>query len=354
DDELLAALALELQPVLGPPAAVPRVGALGDEPLPALGARLPVVRLPLGVPVLGVAQRVVEGQQGAQDRLALQQRQRADVPPAGPQHVKQVVVGRHLGEQVRGGIDDAKAVLQKTEFRLALVEGDDLPVDDEVVAEMLRGQRFGDLREGAADVVLVAGHQPYLPAADERQAALAVQLALEDPGRVGEPVPGERGQLRIQPAGQARLALLVAHLTPLPLPHGQPRHEVAPTQRRVLPHIMHVLRWLGSDRGDGPEATQRPARPWLRGHWARAEQIRRSEMSLPACQERMLSAIEKTLRAGEPRLASIFAIFTRLASGEELPRTEQLMPQPWLRRVLASAGRAFRSFFPRSRPRGIA
>jgi len=77
-------------------------------------------------------------------------------------------------------------------------------------------------------------------------------------------------------------------------------------------------------------------------------------MSLPACQERMLSAIEKTLRAGEPRLASIFAIFTRLASGEELPRTEQLMPQPWLRRVLASAGRAFRSFFPRSRPRGIA
>ena len=77
-------------------------------------------------------------------------------------------------------------------------------------------------------------------------------------------------------------------------------------------------------------------------------------MSLPACQERMLSAIEKTLRAGEPRLASIFAIFTRLASGEELPRTEQLRPQSWLRRVLASAGRAFRLFFPRPRPRGIA
>ena len=45
-------------------------------------------------------------------------------------------------------------------------------------------------------------------------------------------------------------------------------------------------------------------------------------MSLPACQERILSAIEKTLRAGEPRLASRFAIFTRLASGEDLPRTE--------------------------------
>jgi hypothetical protein len=77
-------------------------------------------------------------------------------------------------------------------------------------------------------------------------------------------------------------------------------------------------------------------------------------MSLPACQERILSAIEKTLRAGEPRLASRFAIFTRLASGEDLPRTEQLMPQPWPQRVLASAGRAFRLFFPRPRPRGIA
>ena len=69
-------------------------------------------------------------------------------------------------------------------------------------------------------------------------------------------------------------------------------------------------------------------------------------MSLPACQERILSAIEKTLKAGEPRLASRFAIFTRLASGEDLPRTEQLMPQPWLQRVLASAGRAFRLFVP--------
>src|SRR5215469_17845168 len=43
DDELLAALALELQPVLGPSGSVRRVGALGDDPLPALGAGLPVV-----------------------------------------------------------------------------------------------------------------------------------------------------------------------------------------------------------------------------------------------------------------------------------------------------------------------
>ena len=77
-------------------------------------------------------------------------------------------------------------------------------------------------------------------------------------------------------------------------------------------------------------------------------------MSLPARQERTLSGIENALRACEPRMASRFAIFTRLTRGEELPRTEQLMPQPWLRRVLASAGRACRFLFPRSRSRGIA
>jgi hypothetical protein len=75
-------------------------------------------------------------------------------------------------------------------------------------------------------------------------------------------------------------------------------------------------------------------------------------MSLPACQERALSAIEHALRAGEPRLASRFAIFTRLTRDEELPRTEQLVPQPWLRRVLASVGRACRLLFPRPQPRG--
>jgi hypothetical protein len=55
-------------------------------------------------------------------------------------------------------------------------------------------------------------------------------------------------------------------------------------------------------------------------------------MSLPACQERILSGIEDALRKGEPRLASRFAIFTRLTRDEELPRTEQLVPRPWLSR----------------------
>ncbi|HEY1345884.1 MAG TPA: hypothetical protein VGF54_12910 [Streptosporangiaceae bacterium] len=75
-------------------------------------------------------------------------------------------------------------------------------------------------------------------------------------------------------------------------------------------------------------------------------------MSLPACQERILSGIENALRACEPRLASRFAIFTRLTRDEEIPGTEQLVPQTWLRRALTNAGRAFRFLFPRPLPRG--
>ncbi|HKA95588.1 MAG TPA: hypothetical protein VKD66_04930 [Streptosporangiaceae bacterium] len=61
-------------------------------------------------------------------------------------------------------------------------------------------------------------------------------------------------------------------------------------------------------------------------------------MSLPACQERVLRGIENALRRGEPRLASRFAIFTRLTRDEELPRTEQLVQRPWPWRWLDRVG----------------
>ena len=60
-------------------------------------------------------------------------------------------------------------------------------------------------------------------------------------------------------------------------------------------------------------------------------------MGLPVGQERILSGIETTLRLGEPHLASRFAIFARLAGGEELPRTEQLILEPWPLRWLKNA-----------------
>jgi hypothetical protein len=60
-----------------------------------------------------------------------------------------------------------------------------------------------------------------------------------------------------------------------------------------------------------------------------------SVVSLPACQQRALDGIESALQAREPRLASMFAIFTRLARDEAVPRTESLragtrFPWSWL------------------------
>jgi len=47
-------------------------------------------------------------------------------------------------------------------------------------------------------------------------------------------------------------------------------------------------------------------------------------MSLPAGQQRTLDGIAETLRLTEPRLAVMFAIFTRLTKNEPTPCREQL------------------------------
>lgn len=47
-------------------------------------------------------------------------------------------------------------------------------------------------------------------------------------------------------------------------------------------------------------------------------------MGLPARQRKTLDKIEGGLRGSDPRLAAMFAIFTRLAQDEEMPRIEEL------------------------------
>jgi hypothetical protein len=47
-------------------------------------------------------------------------------------------------------------------------------------------------------------------------------------------------------------------------------------------------------------------------------------MSLPSSQQRVLDRIEGILRDSDPRLAALFAIFTRLTRDEEMPRIEEL------------------------------
>jgi hypothetical protein len=73
-------------------------------------------------------------------------------------------------------------------------------------------------------------------------------------------------------------------------------------------------------------------------------------MSLPVGQQRVLDGIEDALQASEPRLASMYAIFTRLTKNEMRPRREELpvgrLRLAWLRRCL-SVRRVVRAITPR-------
>ena len=55
-------------------------------------------------------------------------------------------------------------------------------------------------------------------------------------------------------------------------------------------------------------------------------------MRLPACQQQVLDRIENDLEGCEPRLSSMFAIFTRLTRDEGAPRTESLRSESRHRR----------------------
>ncbi len=60
-------------------------------------------------------------------------------------------------------------------------------------------------------------------------------------------------------------------------------------------------------------------------------------MGLPARQRRVLERIESTLRGSDPKLASLYAIFSRLTRDEEMPRIEQV--RHGTVRILAAARR---------------
>jgi hypothetical protein len=68
-------------------------------------------------------------------------------------------------------------------------------------------------------------------------------------------------------------------------------------------------------------------------------------MSLPASQQHALDAIDAGLRHGDPRLARMFAVFTRLTRQESMPVRETLPPrQRWARaRGLGRPARSQRS-----------
>ena len=79
-------------------------------------------------------------------------------------------------------------------------------------------------------------------------------------------------------------------------------------------------------------------------------------MSLSASEQQALDSIEATLTSSDPKLASLHAIFARLASGEEMPVRERVwihrrlqVTRGWQRKQRCSrldkAGRHMRSGF---------
>src|SRR5262252_2274623 len=69
-------------------------------------------------------------------------------------------------------------------------------------------------------------------------------------------------------------------------------------------------------------------------------------MSLPTGQQRVLERIEGRLAESDPRLVSLFTIFTRLTRAEKMPWFEQVAVRPVADR-LAMLGARFRWLFGR-------
>ena len=62
-------------------------------------------------------------------------------------------------------------------------------------------------------------------------------------------------------------------------------------------------------------------------------------VSLPSYQQSLLNGMDSALEARDPRLASMFALFTRLTRDDGPPRTERLVigPALWRRLLLVPA-----------------
>src|SRR6185503_13270548 len=97
---------------------------------------------------------------------------------------------RHVEDVVEDGHAPAVALLEQLEARHAAPERHQLPVEDEVPGRLAL-ERLGDLRELVVHPPCGPRHQAHAGAVPDRDAADAVELALEDPLRVRERLVGE-------------------------------------------------------------------------------------------------------------------------------------------------------------------
>jgi hypothetical protein len=97
--EIGAAVGADLEPPLGAPGAVGRVGALGDDPFEPQPLDLREQGFPALVEMLRVAQRTHLGDHLPQQRLALHQGEGTDVVPLHGDEIERVEGGRMLDDR---------------------------------------------------------------------------------------------------------------------------------------------------------------------------------------------------------------------------------------------------------------
>jgi hypothetical protein len=99
---------------------------------------------------------------------------------------------------------------------------------------------------------------------------------------------------------------------------GNSQHRLAGTYGPVGEFL-----WMLSQTPSREAKTRYPATNWRVSRLSRA--VERGE--LPTDQRRVLDRTESDLEGGEPRLRSMFVIFTRLTRAKGAPRTESLQPR---------------------------
>ena len=188
------------------PAAIRRVGLLGDDPLEAERAHLLEERFALALDVVEGADRAELRERRRQQRLSRDERQRPQVEVLECQQIERVERRRQLdrGAPNLEGRRQAAALLQPREARLAVgVEHDDFAVDDALVER----QRFHGARDLGKDrrvVVPVPREEQRFAVRLARDQPVSVELELEQPAVARERFVGRARRASPSPTWDRR------------------------------------------------------------------------------------------------------------------------------------------------------
>ena len=192
DDEFLPPRAFDLEPRLGPFAAIRRVGALRDDPLIALAAHRREKLLARSRDMLGELQvQIGAVEQRAEALLALDVGQLGQVLAVEREQIEREQ--RHLAA-VRN------RVLERREIGAAVLKGDDFPIDQRR-RNGQGGRRLGDPGELVGPVEPAPRKHLGLAATNRDQRAIPVIFDLVDPAVPGRHVVDQRAELRVAEFG---------------------------------------------------------------------------------------------------------------------------------------------------------